>query len=285
MEIDINSLRHGKEKFYGFIMMVVGCAVWVIALFLIVNSIVNGYIAQIAPIILYVILLWIVSYIAPALLRAYMFGHYVLIGPNQFPDLHRMVVEGAAAVRLDTPPMAFVYNSHGVMNAMALRLIGRSRYIWLTSALIDADNDEQVRFVIGHELGHHAAGHLDTLPSLLKLPGHFIPLLGAAYSRGRELTCDRIGLAVSGNLDASRTALQMLACGSAKLNATMNAQAFQAQEKMVPHLAGWLLHILSHYPRLTRRTEALAEWAERRADPTKAGKPRGQVLSRVEPTF
>lgn len=51
-------------------------------------------------------------------------------------------------------PQTFVYNSSAVLNAMALRLVGRQRYIWRSSALLDADNDEQVRFVIGHELGH-----------------------------------------------------------------------------------------------------------------------------------
>jgi len=46
-----------------------------------------------------------------------------------------MVAEGAAAVKLPQAPTAFVYNSGGVINAFALRLIG-GRYVWLTSALI-----------------------------------------------------------------------------------------------------------------------------------------------------
>jgi Zn-dependent protease with chaperone function len=36
-----------------------------------------------------------------------------------------------------------------------------SRYVFLTSALVEATNDAQVRFVVGHEIGHHAAGHLN----------------------------------------------------------------------------------------------------------------------------
>lgn len=285
MSADISSLRHNKEKLYGAIMTLAGTIVWFMLIFLIANSIMYGYSNIVLLVVLYIGVLWLFSFIGRALFRAYMFGHYVLIGPKQFPHLHQMVIEGAAAIQLDAPPAAFVYNSHGVMNAMAVRLIGRSRYIWLTSALIDADNDDQVRFVVGHELGHHAAGHLDSLPSLLKLPGYFVPLLGLAYSRARELTCDRAGLALSGNLDASRAALQMLACGSAKLNAAMNPQAFQAQEQLVPRFAGWILHILSPYPRLTQRVEALSEWSDRVADPAKRPKVTRQTLARVEPTF
>ncbi len=75
-----------------------------------------------------------------------------------------------------------------------------------------------MRFVIGHELGHHVAGHLNTIPFLLRLPAYVVPFLGAAYSRGRELTCDRIGASIVQDAEVARTALQMLACGSAKLN-------------------------------------------------------------------
>ena len=53
------------------------------------------------------------------------------------------------------------------MNVMALTLVGRARYIWLTSALIDADSDDQVRFVIGQEIGHHVSSHLDQPGSLI----------------------------------------------------------------------------------------------------------------------
>ncbi len=142
------------------------------------------------------------------------------------------------------------------MNAFAMRLFGQ-RYLMLTSAIVDADSDAQLRFVIGHELGHHAAGHLDGFRNFLKLPAHFVPLLGSAWSRGRELTCDRIGAALAEDLEASRGALQMLACGSARLNAQMNRAAFEAQERLVPPIAGRILHILSPYPRHTARVRAL----------------------------
>lgn len=52
----------------------------------------------------------------------------------------------------------------------------------------------------------------------------------------------------------------MLACGSAKLNGQMNPDAFQKQEQMVPGIAGFFLKIVSHYPRHTRRVEAVTQW-------------------------
>ena len=259
MSFEISNIRHPKEKFYSMLMLIFGIFGWAVLALFLAFTLMRGT-PEILIFICYGLVLWFVSYVARALTRAYMIGHYVLVGPQQFPHLHKMVSDGAVALGLTEVPQAFVYNSNGVMNAMALRLVGRDRYIWLTSALIDSDSDEQVRFVIGHELGHHVAGHLDRLGHLLRLPSHFIPFLGPAYSRGRELTCDRIGLYVACNINASRSALQMLACGSAKLNAQMNADAFEQQEQMVPSIAGFILHIFSGYPRLTRRVEAVTQW-------------------------
>ncbi len=281
MDFKISKVRHPKEKFYGTLMLVIGMIVWAIAAISIAIAAMQS-IVIVFVVVFYIAILWFTSFVARSLVRAYMIGHYVMVSEQQFPHLHKMVQEGAQALGLKEVPQAFVYNSSGVMNAMALTLVGRARYIWLTSQLIDADDEEQVKFVIGHELGHHVAGHLDTFPSLLHFPAYMVPFLAQAYSRGRELTCDRVGFVVSKNLQASRTALQMLACGSAKLNAQMNPAAFEAQEKMVPSIAGFFLHIFSLYPRLTRRVEAVGQFAQRGTVDTSAPKVREPAV-RTEP--
>lgn len=260
MQFQIEKIRHPKEIKYGTYLLVFGSIIWAIIAFILIFSLFKGYYLQISLFIIYIAVLWCVSYIARALTQAYMFGHYVLIGPNQFPHLHQMVQESAKQVGIEEAPQAFIYNSSGVINAFAVRLIGSQRYIWLTSALIDANNDEQIRFVIGHELGHHISGHLGGYKFYLQLPGQFIPLLKKAYSRARELTCDRVGMFVSQDLSASRSALQLLACGSVKLNDQMNPDEFQKQETMVPNTTGFLLHIFAYYPRLTQRVEAVSDW-------------------------
>jgi len=276
MNFDMSKVRHPKEKAYGFLTSLISVLVWIGL------AVVLFFTSAIFVVFFYILIFWFFSYVAKSLVRAYMMGHYVLISEKQFPHLHKMVADGAQKLGLKEAPQAFVYNSNGVMNAMALRLVGRTRYIWLTSALIDSDDEEQVKFVIGHELGHHVAGHLDEPWSFLRLPGLIIPFLGQAYSRARELTCDRVGLVVSGDMKASRTALQMLACGSAKLNAQMNPNAFEEQDKMVPSIAGFFLTIFSLYPRHTRRVAALSEW--RNALSGSSSKPSGPVQTgRVEP--
>jgi Zn-dependent protease with chaperone function len=260
MPFDINAVRHPKEKIYGPATLIAGAALWVGLLSLVFLE--HQPLLAVLVIAIYALVIWAVSAAARALTRAYMFGHFVMVGPDQFPHIHAMVEDGATKLGLDEAPATFIYNSSGVMNAFALRLIGKRRYVWLTSALIDADSEEQLRFVIGHELGHHVAGHLEQGPHLLRWPALVVPFLGPAYSRSRELTCDRVGAFLVRDLNVSRTALQMLACGSAKLNGKMNGPAFAAQDKLVPPIAGFLLQVVSGYPRLTQRVHEVARWLE-----------------------
>lgn len=260
MTFNVKAIRHPKEKIYGAAVLAAGSLLWVCLLAVILLG--EQPLVAIPIVVAYAFAIWALSVLIRAFLRAYMFGHYVMVAPDQFPRIHAMVEDGARTLGLAEAPATFIYNSGGVMNAFALRLIGRRRYVWLTSALIDADNDEQLRFVIGHELGHHVAGHLDDIPNLLRWPAMLVPFLGPAYSRARELTCDRVGAYLVNDVEVSRTALQMLACGSAKLNGHMNGAAFAAQEKLVPPIAGFLLKIVSGYPRLTKRVSEVGHWLE-----------------------
>jgi Zn-dependent protease with chaperone function len=250
-------LRNKREKPYQWIMIVIGALLWLAiaqAIYKHWNDPKAGHLIRIyvGYGIAFVIFLWLSS----AAYRASAFGNMVLLGDEQFPKLYAMVVEASKEVGLSEPPKTFIYNSNGIFNAFARRLLG-GRYVFLTSALVEANSDAQVRFVIGHELGHHAAGHLNPWINTLKLPAHFVPFLGKAYSRSREYTCDSIGAYLSKDSHASRGALQMLGCGCRRLNASMNSKAFMAQEQMVPPIFGFLTEICRTHPRLTRRVAAI----------------------------
>jgi Zn-dependent protease with chaperone function len=216
-----------------------------------ISSVTNLYLFYAVALALFVIL-------ASGAYRARAFGHMILLGPDQFPKLHGMVVEGAKALGMSNTPKTFIYNSNGLLNAFARRLFG-GQYVFLTSALVDASDDEQVRFVIGHELGHHAAGHLNPWMNFLKLPGYVVPFLQPAHSRGREYTCDKLGLHVAKDVAVSQGALMMLGCGCRRLNPDMNRDAFMAQEAMVPPIFGFLTEIMQSHPRITRRLRAMRD--------------------------
>ena len=252
-------LRTTEEKIYGGIMLVLGALLWVLIVWGFWKALTSGNLQtiQLAKMYLgYTLALVLFILISSAAYRATAFGNMILLGPHQFPQLHAMVVEAAAELGMATPPHTFLYNSNGLMNAFARRLLG-GRYVFLTSALVEANDDEQVRFFIGHELGHHAAGHLNPWLNTLKLPASFVPFLKPAYSRAREYTCDQIGAHVAKDASTSRRALQMLGCGCRRLNHAMDCDAFVAQEVQVPAFFGFLTEICRSHPRLTRRVAAI----------------------------
>lgn len=262
-----SAFRTTQEKIYQALTICVGGVLWaILGLAICVNWHSNTPGAHfVHEVTGYGLSFTAIYLIAGAVYRASAFGNMILLSPRQFPQLYAMVVECSREIGLSTPPATFIYNSNGIFNAFARRLCGR-RFVFLTSALIDATSDAQVRFVVGHELGHHAAGHLNPWLNALRLPACLVPFLGRAYSRAREYTCDRIGAYLAKDPTVSRTALQMLGCGCRRLNESMNCEAFIEQERLVPPIFGFLTEIHRSHPRLTRRVAAIKAEATRGRD-------------------
>lgn len=183
-------------------------------------------------------------------------GSAVRLGPAQFPELHARVQELARAAGLPREPEAYLLESGGSLNAMATKFF-RGRMIVLFSDLLDACGDDSAArdMVIGHEIGHLKAGHLDHL--LLTGPGRLMPFLGAAYSRACERTSDRWGAALCGDPAGAVRGLAVLAAGGSHAK-RMNLQAFVAQRRDLD--TGWMTlgSWLSAYPPLSERVELLA---------------------------
>ena len=260
----VDTLRTGNEKLYQALMIIAGILLW-IAIIAAVKNVISSddqKIRQLGIVYFsYALAFAAFIYFSGLAYRASAFGNMILLGPTQFPDLYEMVVAGSRDIGLRDVPRTFLYNSNGLINAFARRLLG-GNYVFLTSALVEATTDAQIRFVIGHELGHHAAGHLNPWMNTLKLPAHAVPFLGKAYSRSREYSCDRIGAYLSQDVAASRSSLQMLGCGCRRLNDYMSCEAFVQQEAMVPPLFGFLTEIFRTHPRLTRRVAAIRQTVE-----------------------
>lgn len=255
----VSKLRNAKERTYNVMTLGLGIVLWPFVVLGVLAGLGNpATSAIVGAYVVYGLLIWLFYYLASLFYRASAFGNMILLGPKQFPELYGMVATAATELGFKQPPHTFLYNSNGLFNAFARRILG-GRFVFLTSALVEASSDEQVRFVIGHELGHHAAGHLNGWLNFLRAPSQMVPFLGAAYSRSREYTCDSIGAHLSKDLTASRGALQMLGCGCRRLNQSMSCEAFMAQEAMVPPVFGFLNEIFRGHPRLTRRVAAIGE--------------------------
>lgn len=141
--------------------------------------------------------------------RLVFLGSAVRADERQFATLHRLL--GEVAQTLDAPglprlPELYVA-ANPVPNAHTLGM--HEPFIVLTSGLVDLLDEDELRFVVAHELGHAISGHAvyqTLLQRLLQLTGVFssIPVGGLGvraivaalheWSRKAELSADRAGL-------------------------------------------------------------------------------------------
>jgi Tfp pilus assembly major pilin PilA len=148
-------------------------------------------------------------------------------------------------------PQAYVLNGNGGLNAFATKFLGL-QYIVLMSDVVDAmdKHADGVRFYIGHELGHlrmrHLSGHL------LRWPVLWLPLLGAAYSRAKESTCDRHGLACSSSPEGAARALGALSAGAERWT-RLDVGSYLRQSDQTTGFWISFHELVASYPWLTKR--------------------------------
>lgn len=237
----MNNLVYPRERTLGMITLVLGVLVW---LCLIVGTFGGALITLAVGFVFYLFI--------QSTLIAHIKGNGVELSASQFPDLHAQFTECCNRLEMTVHPQAFVLNGNGGLNAFATKFLG-TQYVVLLSDVVDAmdRHADGVRFYIGHELGHLRMKHLN-VGHLLRLPVLWLPLLGAAYSRARESTCDRHGLACSSSTENAARALAALSAGSERWK-TLDMTAFLDQAR---HSSGFWMsfhELTAGYPWLTRR--------------------------------
>jgi Zn-dependent protease with chaperone function len=213
--------------------------------------------------IVYGVLLGLFALIVHCLFMAHVIGNGVRVGPRQLPDLMRRIEAAAHKLGMDRVPEAYVLQAGGLLNAFATKILSR-RFIIIYSNLLEAgdtddgtDKTNELDFVIGHELGHLAAGHLAT--RLFLLPARIMPWLGPAYSRACEYTCDRCGHAVTGDLTVSSRALAILAAGP-RAARKMDLDAYVDQRRESGRFWMAVYELNASHPYLSKRVAALRAW-------------------------
>lgn len=140
---------------------------------------------------------------------------------TNFPRLNRIVEECTSQLKIPRPYVV-VTNQLSGLNAMTFGS-DEEPYIVVTALLEKIMSDMEMRFVIGHECGHIAMGHViyHTAAGMMGRFSQMIPLIGPAvyrsisyplnaWSRRSEITADRAGLLCCGELEqAKRTLLQL----------------------------------------------------------------------------
>ncbi|MFE7530582.1 M48 family metallopeptidase [Kitasatospora sp. NPDC057542] len=198
---------------------------------------------------------------------------------RQFPELHDMVRDAAYVLDLEQVPDLYVTQDPTV-NAYCIGI--DTPVIVVTSGLVELLDEEELRSVIGHEVGHAMSGHAVYRTMLMILTNiatriAWVPLGNLAITaiitalkewfRKAELSSDRAGLLAGQDLQASMRALMKLAGGHNL--AEMNVDAFleQAEEyEKAGDLRDGVLKVLQVLPQThpfaVVRVAQLKKWAE-----------------------
>jgi Zn-dependent protease with chaperone function len=163
------------------------------------------------------------------------------LSPRQCPLIHERFREACAVLDMPEPELYLWQNP--LPNAFA---VGMDRHtLVVTSGLVDLMDDDELRCILGHELGHIKSGHMlyRTIAFFLAIVGllaarnlPFVNLLSQAllyafydWMRKSELTADRAGLLVSQDPAVSVRVLLKLAGGAQRTEAQLNVEEFLKQ--------------------------------------------------------
>lgn len=205
-----------------------------------------------------VLLSFIVYVFAKSAAIAHLRGNAIEVTERQLPSIYNQLRTCCQALGMNSLPTMFVQNGNGIMNAFATWFLGR-QYVILLSGVVDAmeTNPNGVRFYIGHELGH-VLRHDNALIGFLRWPALRLPLLGAAFSRARESTCDLHGLACSQSPETATRSLAALSAG-AKSWANVSLDGYRLQVTAAKGFWMSFHELVASYPWTAKRAIRLLD--------------------------
>jgi Zn-dependent protease with chaperone function len=246
----MQDLVYPRERTLGAITLVLGLIGW---LALIVGTFGTALIGLALGFLVYLFV--------HSTLIAHIKGNGVQLTETQYPKLYAQFADCCDKLSIAQRPQAFMLNGSGVLNAFATKFLG-TEYVVLLTEVVDAmeTQEDGVRFYFGHELGHLKRKHITA--SMLRWPALWFPLLGAAYSRARESTCDRHGRACCTSADGAARALAALATGGKQMP-SLNLNGYVSQTNDSSGFWMSFHELTAGYPWLTKRVARVLDPAGR----------------------
>ncbi len=160
-------------------------------------------------------------------------GHSFRVNEKISPRLFSIFTEIKERLEFKEP-IDFYITNNPELNAYAVSSLeeGQSNIINVNSGLIDKVDDDELKFIIGHEIGH-LISHNANIAQLLNFvfaDQPDIPLLMqhkmAVWDKVSELTADRFGFMACGNLDKVLSCFFKMASGLSVERLNFDPKAF-----------------------------------------------------------
>lgn len=221
----------------------------------------------------------LVGLIGEKRLRAICMGGSVKVNERQFPALCKIYDECVEILDMPDKPDLFVSQTPFV-NAGAVG--ADNPFMVLNSGSLSLFSEDELRFILGHELGHILSGHV-LFKTMLKLLLQLsitrlgIPLSGLAISaiiaalsewdRKSELSCDRAGLLCLQDPDVAYNVFMRMAGGKTVDQMSLDefivqAETYESGGDQLDSLAKILSLSRRSHPFPVLRLAVLKRWVE-----------------------
>lgn len=155
------------------------------------------------------------------------------------------------------------------INAFAL-LDGEDKLIGITSAALELLNDGELKYIIGHEIGHFLYGHNDLMGLINSAPNNprltVLPFMGERlflrWRKKSELSADRIGFLACGDFNSCGSALIKTGFGLSERNLNLDLDSLMNQLTEVEHSRELVSAAFRSHPLLPLRLKSLSLFSE-----------------------
>jgi len=188
------------------------------------------------------------------------------VSRSSLPQIYRLIKE--CETRLRPGPIQAFVTPNAQLNAYTFGLED-PKVIVMYSSLFEVMDDDEMRFIIGHELGHVALGHtwLNSLVGgMAGVPSTSMASMLMAmallwWNRTCEMSADRAGLLVCGKPEKAITSLVKLVAGpQARSQAALEA-AYRQIDAEDDTIMGPLAETMDTHPMLIRRINEIRRYA------------------------
>jgi hypothetical protein len=200
-------------------------------------------------------------------------GHSFKLGQDLLPELYKPFKDVCEALNF-TEPIEFYISNAPDFNASASssQEDGEPHLVNLNSGLVNALDEDELRFVIGHELGHIISKNVDIKGVIdFVFPGYQgIPLILynkiSLWDKLSELTADRYGLIACGNPNKCVSAFFKMSSGLSLNRFNLNFATFlEENEKLLESFKKENTINVASHPMNPIRIKALEYFAQSKA--------------------
>ncbi len=180
------------------------------------------------------------------------------ISNELFPNIYKIIEKINEKLNVGDEITYFIEpnNDH---NAYCVPISSKESAVVINSGLVKLLDDNEMEYIIGHEVGHHLFSHKNYPP--LTIDGS--ENIGLKrLSQAAEISVDRMGLYCNNNLDSCINCMMKIASGLKPPHINFDHKIFINQLKNIIDLKGDKNQIYSTHPMIFVRAKALIIYSE-----------------------